>query len=80
MERAELAKDGRYPALKDEYDRLALEAARRPKDVQPTTAPVRLSREAPPIYRASDPYRYTRLKIGVHKSTLIGVDTFTFQK
>lgn len=80
MEKAELAKDGQYSALRDEYYRLALEAANRPKDVQPATAPVRSSDEGPTAYRASDRYRYARLKIGAHKSSLIGVQTFTFQQ
>lgn len=80
MEKAELAKDSQYPALKDEYDRLALDAARRPRDVQPTTAPIRPSDEGPTAYRASDRYRYSRLRIGAHKSSLIGVQTFTFQQ
>jgi hypothetical protein len=82
MEKTELTKDGQYSALHDEYDRLALGIVRRPKDVQPTTAPapVRSSNEAPTSYRASDRYRYARLKIGAHKSSLIGVQTFTFQQ
>ncbi|GEM_PF-6619728 len=80
MESAELARDGRYSALSEEYDRLALEEVRRSRDTQAATAPDQPSEKARRAYRASDRYRYARLKVGTHKSSLIGVQTFTFQQ
>ncbi len=71
MENAELAKDGQYAALSEEYDRLAEEA------VSVANGPSGTPRAT---YRASDRYRYARLKIGAHKRSLIGVQTFTFQQ
>ena len=71
MESAELAKDGQYAALCEEYDRLAMEAVSVSDGRQET------HRSG---YRASDRYRYARLKIGARKSSLIGVQTFTFQQ
>lgn len=80
MEKAELVKDGQYPALKNEYDRLTLEAASRPKDTQLASAPDRPTDQAPVASGVGPRRGYARLRIGAHKSSLIGVQTFTFQQ
>jgi hypothetical protein len=83
IEKAELAKDAQYTALKGEYEQLMQEAAKRAKDAkdeQSASASERPSGAAGAPASTSGRNRTTHLRIGARKSGVTGMQTFTPQR